>query len=531
MRSSPLRSWLRRLDLRLAVILALAAELATLAAGCSLGNVKHDDCSSSSQCADTFGLGSTCADGFCTDPATCATGHDCREKFGGGACVGGICATKLPPDPACFTTEPEGLFDKKIVGDDSYTIIGGVASMYQAYDKTVMSAARLAVREINSTGGGIAGRRIGLVLCDNEGSPPAPDAQRQGLNEHAVDYLAGTLGAPVILGPLSSGDAIFMVNRVLAKKLPTVIISPSATSPALTDQPDRLSPADPYGLFWRTCPSDTLQGAVLAKDVLGPDATITGVAVIYAKDPYGNGLRTVFTSLYAGKTTTTLIPFDSGGDFTSIATLADQSGANAVLIISVIGQDTVGILKALVGKPIAKSAKFFFTDGSKDKGTLLDPTLPQEVKNMILGADLTPPTPSMGTAPAQPSGPNYDIFKASMLQAFQIGADSFSFLAQSYDAAYVASYGLVYAQSKTSQYDGRTLAEGLANLSKGAVINVGPNDWPAAKTTLTTGAHTIDITGVSGALDFDPKTGEAPAPIEVWTVKKDFSDFATVKVY
>ena len=38
------------------------------------------------------------------------------------------------------------------------------------------------------------------------------------------------------------------------------------------------------GLFWRTCPSDVLQGAVMAQNVIGVDLAITKLAVVYVSD-------------------------------------------------------------------------------------------------------------------------------------------------------------------------------------------------------------------------------------------------------
>jgi ABC-type branched-subunit amino acid transport system substrate-binding protein len=506
---------------RVAPVLLSAALLAIGVEGCSLSNVKHEDCTSDAQCAQLFGLGSTCKAGFCTDSGACATGHDCREKFGGGACVDGLCQAVLPMDPACTVTEPEDLFSRRADADNALTVIGGIFSLEDPYDATLIDSARLAVREINRTGGGIDGRNFGIVFCDNGGpGNKATGDARVALDEHAIDYLSGTLGAPAVVGPGSSSDAIAIVNRLLKQKLPTVVISPSATSPALTTQPDRLSSNDPYGLFWRTCPDDQLQGAVLADDVIGPDATITKVSVVFDADPYGQGLSSVFTKRYKG--TSTLVPYDVGGDVSGVgATVASQS-PDAILVIALQASDAVAVVKSLAGAGLT-GKKLFFSDGAKDKMTLLDPTLPADVQAMIQGA--------VGTVPARPSGPNYDLFKANLLKDFNVQADQNSFVAQAYDAAYCAAYGVVYAQAKSAMYDGRLVAEGLAHLSTGAAINVGPVDWTAAKSGLTAEPFQIDISGASGELDFDPTTGEAPAPIEVWGVAPMLSDFTSMGLY
>ena len=103
------------------IMAAAGGALATaiIAAACSLGNIKRDDCTSSAQCATVFGAGSTCQNGYCSP----AQNADCQSKNDAGiacfacaikkdpldfanACTNAECApfdnktrlTKLPPD-------------------------------------------------------------------------------------------------------------------------------------------------------------------------------------------------------------------------------------------------------------------------------------------------------------------------------------------------------------------------------------------------------------------------------------------------
>ncbi len=50
------------------MLLALPSVLAF--ASCSLKGIQRDDCSTNDQCVKLFGVGSTCAQGYCTDPTT-----------------------------------------------------------------------------------------------------------------------------------------------------------------------------------------------------------------------------------------------------------------------------------------------------------------------------------------------------------------------------------------------------------------------------------------------------------------------------
>ena len=123
----------------------------------------------------------------------------------------------------------------------------------------------------------------------------------------------------------------------------------------------------------------------------------------------------------------------------------------------------------------------------------------------------------MGTAPASPSGTNYDTFAANLLHEFSLDATGTSFLAQSYDAAYVGAYGVVWASLAGSSYDGHDVAMGLTHLETGAPINLGSLDWIPGKAGLKSPGN-IMIDGTSGPLHFDPTTGQAPGPIVVWTI-------------
>ncbi|NUQ76754.1 MAG: ABC transporter substrate-binding protein [Polyangiaceae bacterium] len=514
-----------RIHLLFAALTALAAFAA--APGCSLSNIAQDDCSSNADCEAAFGFGSTCVEGYCSNPKSCSTGHDCRRMFGGGACVDGGCMTTLPKDMACPIVEPPDLLEKSAVGEGSHVIMGGIMPLDADVGQARSKAVRLAVREINRSGGTVDGRPLGIIFCDNGGpGNTAEGDERKALSEHAMDYLAGSLGVPALVGPLQSSDALTVISRGLFKRYPTVIISPSATSPALTKQPDRLNPIDPHGLLWRTCPNDELQGNVLATNVI-PQAQ--KVAVIYVQDAYGEGLFTVFKQKYeaggdpAMPGSVVSFPFDALTDRAALAQAVDAEAPGAVLIIAVQAADSVGILTELAKLPVgAGVVKFYFTDGSKNDAVLLDPALPSGVRAIIQQA--------RGTAPARPSGLNYELFKTNLDKDFMISADSYAFLAQSYDAGFVAAYGIAYASRAGNDYDGLDVAEGLASLSEGTSFNIGPTDWPAGKSEISAGPLKINVVGTSGELDFNASTGEAPGPIEIWSVGPDLAGFVTDSV-
>lgn len=524
-----MRNWLK------AVLIApgVALGLGVLAAGCSLSNVSQTDCKTDTECAAAFGAGSTCKQGFCSEPGGCTTGHDCRKLIGGGACVEGKCVETFPTDPQCdhanAPPEPPDLFSQKLTGPDAPLVIGSIYRLDFERDQPLTDAVRLAVREINKDGLD-GGKKLGVVFCDNGGPGATLSAdERIPLDQHAIDYLAGTLGVPYLVGPLTSGDAIALVNQIKKKSYPTVVISASSTSPALTDIDDRLKASDPYGLFWRTCPSDKIQGKILADDVIGPDATILRTTVIYIHDAYGDGLSQAFQDAY-GLDRMDRVPYDAAAvavdqsgvptnpaALTQIAMDADAKGNDGVLIIAHAGEARL-ILNAMEGLPIT-SKKFFFTDGSKDVKTFLQPAPPAWLQPILASA--------VGTAPASPSGSNYTAFATNLQAEFKISAGSVSFVAQAYDATYVGAFATLYASRGGGYFDGLGVAEGLSKLISGTVVNLdGPNAWTAGKGRIVKDGQ-LDVEGTSGHLKFDPATGEAPAAIEIWEVLPDLTNFKT----
>lgn len=481
---------------------------------CSLGNIAQDPCKTNDECVSTIGPNSQCVNGYCTDPPACGTGHDCRKVAGGGACVNGFCVSTFPKDPQCTDIhEPEDLLNARLAGPDAPLVIGSIYSLGEQKDQVLTESVRLAVDEINNKGGKMnRGKRLGVVVCDNGGpGNMAQGEERSNLTNKAVDYLAGTLGVPYIVGPLSSADSLLVIARLKEKNYPTVVISASATSPTLTDADDPLGNGKP-GLFWRTCPSDLLQGKVMATNVVGVDAMVTKVAIAYSNDAYGQGLSKVFRETY-GLMNTMLFPvddaqFNDDAAMTKLANDINAYGPNGVLVITVRAGNTIRIVQALATTPAA-SAKFYFTDGAKDATALFDPNLSAEVKTILNGA--------VGTAPASPSGNVYDIFSAGYKAKFNRDPADFSFTAHAYDATYVGAYGVIWASRQDENYDGNQVAEGMTNLSAGASTDITFGTWGNGKTALSNGMS-INLLGASGTLQFDPDTGEAPGDIEIWHI-------------
>jgi branched-chain amino acid transport system substrate-binding protein len=128
----------------------------------------------------------------------------------------------------------------------------------------------IAVEEINE-GGGIFGKELVVDYFDNIGNPY--------MSRWAINYYADN-GIPAVIGAVSSTAT--MAIAPIAEERGIVLISPSATNPALSDYKNYV---------FRTISSDKYQGRGIGRllSVLHPE--LKRVALIYSDDDYGRGLK------------------------------------------------------------------------------------------------------------------------------------------------------------------------------------------------------------------------------------------------
>lgn len=193
----------------------------------------------------------------------------------------------------------------------------------------------LAVREINAAGG-VLGEDLQWVDGDDGTNP-----------EKAKATVAAHVraGVHVIIGAGASGISRAVLPDVVAAGL--VLFSPCNTDAGL-------STIDDKGLYFRTAPSDLLQGRALADVIMrdGPQR----IAIVARKDSYGEGLQgNVRAELEkAGITAENLKlltyqpPADAGAslDFQGGAQEIKDFGAEAVVVIGY--GESADVIKALV---------------------------------------------------------------------------------------------------------------------------------------------------------------------------------------
>jgi ABC-type branched-subunit amino acid transport system substrate-binding protein len=175
---------------------------------------------------------------------------------------------------------PVGDADPQCQGDADGTLtIGGL--LPQTGDLSFLgppeeAGAALAVQEINENGGVLD---QDVVFRPGDSGDEAPDIANPTVDEHLQN------DADVILGAAASGVSLNVIDKIVGAC--KIHFSPANTSPQFTEYEDD-------DLYFRTAPSDVLQGQVLA-DLMVEDGVATA-AIPARQDSYGEGLQE-FTTL------------------------------------------------------------------------------------------------------------------------------------------------------------------------------------------------------------------------------------------
>ncbi len=192
------------------------------------------------------------------------------------------------------------------------------------------AGAELAVQEINDAGG-VCGKDVELTQGDS--GDTTTDIANQTVDKHLAD------GVDAIVGAASSGVSFTVIDKITGAGV--IHFSPANTSPDFTDYDDN-------GLYFRTAPSDVLQGRVLSDLIV--EEGYTAPFIFARQDPYGEGLLK-FTKepLEAAGATVTDVVYDPNA--TDFSAEVDQAVTAAPDVIVLIGfAESEQIIKEMIAK-------------------------------------------------------------------------------------------------------------------------------------------------------------------------------------
>lgn len=333
----------------------------------------------------------------------------------------------------------------------------------------LLNAANLAIKDVNSNGG-LLGGNAALVVGDAQAaSQPAVDAATKLVNIENV---------PIIVGAFASGSTIAAANAVIIPA-GVVQISPTATSPAMTDMADN-------DLLYRLVPSDNYQGEVLAKMVL--DEGIKKVAVTYVNNDYGVGIGNTFVASFkkhGGEVTAFEKHEDKKNSYRSeLATLASAK-PDALVVIAYVAGSGVKIVKQAVEGGFF--TRFIGTDGMRDDALIKE-----------VGVDAL--KDSFFSSPASPDkNAAADVLHAAFNREYGEGAEK-PFVDQVYDVTFLAALAI----EKAGSADRAKMAQALRSVATAPGEKIGPGEWSKAKELIKAGTD-IDYEGAGGSYEFDAK--------------------------
>lgn len=154
------------------------------------------------------------------------------------------------------------------------------------------------------------------------------------------------LGIDILVGAASSGSTLSVLDQVTGAGV--MMISPANTSPALTTAPDS-------GLYWRTAPSDVLQGAFVGSMVLQDG--FTKVAIMSLQDSYGDGLNANVTKAVTeggGEIVANVVYDPKATDFAADVAKIKAAGPEAIVLIGF--DESAQIIQELVKQGIGPNA-------------------------------------------------------------------------------------------------------------------------------------------------------------------------------
>jgi len=348
----------------------------------------------------------------------------------------------------------------------------------------MLDAAKLAVDQVNAQGGILGGKKLVTVVADTQGSPQvAVDAANKLVNAEKV---------AAVIGALLSGTTLASAQSVIVPA-GVVQISPTATTPVLSNLKD-----DDW--VFRVVPSDSYQGPVLAKMLMGKG--ITSVALTYANNDYAVGIAETFREAYkklGGTITADIRHEEKKSSYrTELAQLA-KGKPQALVLIAFAGESGVTIVKeALEG---AFFTTFIGTDGLRDK-LLIDQ----------IGADNL--KTAMFTSPSAPPGtPSLEAFEKAYTAAYQTTKDKL-FIQQVYDATFIAALAI----QKAGSTDRKAIRDALRDVGSPGGEDVGPGDWKKAVDLIAAGKK-ITYAGAACPCQFD-KNGDVAGAIGEFVIEE-----------
>ena len=368
-------------------------------------------------------------------------------------------------------------------------VILGFTGPIESLTPDMAAAAELAMKEASDSKMLLDGKIITPVRGDSTCTDAAAASA-------AAERLITSDGVVGIMGADCSGVTTAIANNVAVPN-GVVMVSPSATSPALTTIDDK-------GFFFRTAPSDARQGQVLA-DIL-KDRGVTNVAVTYTNNDYGKGLADSFATAFAaagGKVAISAAHEDGKADYSAEVGALAAAGAEHLAVFGYVDQGGKGIIQTSLDT--GAFSKFILADGMIGESLI-----------EAIGADLNG---TFGTLPGSESE-GAAKFK-EVATAGGLAKNDGPFMPEAYDAAAL----MILAMQAAGSADRAAIQSKIMDVANAPGEKILPGELAKALKILKDGGQ-VDYEGASNVTFTD--VGEAAGSYKELEIKD--GKFATVKI-
>lgn len=341
----------------------------------------------------------------------------------------------------------------------------------------------LAIKDINEAGGVLGKDVVGVKADSGDTDSGIAPAETDKLLKAKAD---------VIVGAASSGVSLTVIDKILSAGV--VQFSPANTSTSF-DEGD-YSGED---LYFRTAPSDILQGAVMA-NLLIEDGR-QNVAILARQDAYGETLASeIKKNLEAAgsKVAASVLYSEKTGPGDSQITEIADSGADALVLVAF--EETTTIVPKLIQAGTGpQDTPTYFVDGNtanydKDATASLPAGTLEGTKGTIPGADAG------------------DEFK-DRLKEIDPDLSDFSYSAESYDAVIVSALAAIVAKDDS----GEAIAKEIPGVTKDGEKCTTFADCVK----LLDEGKDIDYDGVSGPIELGETGSPTAASIGIYEYDAD----------
>ncbi len=326
----------------------------------------------------------------------------------------------------------------------------------------------LAVQDINDAAAGLS-----ISVEHKDSGDTTTDIATQSATALLAD------GVSAIIGAASSSVSFTFIDQVTQAGV--VMVSPANTSPDFTTYDDG-------GYYWRTAPSDVLQGKIMGNKLVEDGKT--NVSIVYMNDSYGIGLQENIVSTLedAGVQVQSTTYDPNASNFTAEVTEALSYDPDAVVVIGF------------------EESKSIFAELATD-GYSFDNVYGTDGNYGIMTADDTPDI--AGAQFTNPGVKATDDFQSRLKSlADYSDLDVFSYAAESYDATVLVALAALQGGAT----DGATIKDNMQSVSEGGTKCESFADCAA----LIAEGTDIDYDGLSGPIEFDENGDVTEATISIY---------------